>query len=311
MSYTLPNPPLAIDAGDNDEPEYPAAAFRAALGAVLATTKGDQSIARTGALDTRAFKVTRSGQNVLAAAGGYSIGTSAGPYLCATDEQATVDTLDPADATNPRIDLVVLRVDDPDNGGQSNRQASLELIKGTPAANPAIPTVSGTDVHANLARIDIPRQGQGQPAITDLRHFTAAAGGIVPVQKESELTDIGNEVGLHAYVIDTGQTYVRTKNGWQSIALGKDLTQAEARLSGKLQAGRLSFSPKADEISTQRVKFSPAFSKTPNVIISPEGTAAGTLKMVATTKIDKTGFDAVIFRSNASNTWMQWIALEP
>lgn len=311
MSYTLPNPPLAIDANDEDAPEYPAAAFRSAIGALLHRGPGNDAVARTGALDMRAYKVSRSGQTIRAAAGGYSIGTNAGPYLCGLDEQADIDELDPADATNPRVDLVVLRIDDPDNGGQSDRTASLEVVKGTPAANPARPTVDGTEVYEALARIDIPRQGQGQPAITDLRHFTAAAGGVVPVNKESELDDVTSDVGAHAFVIDTNKIYVRQASGWKALATADEVSQAQSRIEKRFQAGRLSFSPKANEITHKEVKFSPAFSKTPNVIISPEGNAAGTLKMVATTAISKDGFTAVVFRENTANTYMQWIAFEP
>lgn len=311
MSYTLPNPPLAIDANEENEPEYPAAAFRSALGSVLHRGPGNDAVARTGALDQRAYEVTRSGQTIRAAAGGYSIGTNAGPYLCGLDEQVDVGELDPADATNPRVDLVVLRVDDPDNGGQDDRTASLEIVKGTPAANPAQPSVEGTEVYESLARVDIPRQGQGQPAITDLRHFTAAAGGVVPVNRESELKDLSSDVGGHAFVIDTNKIYVRQSGGWKALATEEEVTKAQDQIEKRLQAGRLSFSPKANEISHQEVKFDPPFSKTPNVIISPEGNAAGTLKMVATTAITKDGFTAVVYRENTANTYMQWIALEP
>src|SRR5699024_3459005 len=104
MTYTLPNPPLAIDAGDEDTPEYPAAAFRSALSSVLFKSYDSAAIARTGALDRRSLQVRLSDGNVEVEGGGYAIGTSTGAYLCAIDERSSVDSLEPADPTNPRTD---------------------------------------------------------------------------------------------------------------------------------------------------------------------------------------------------------------
>lgn len=214
-------PPLAIDAGDSGGPVYTSEAIRSALGAVLVggTTPGR---ARTGALGMGSFQVALSGSTVTAAPGGYAIATAAGTYISALTSTFTVGTLTPADATNPRTDLVVLRIDDPSNGGTTDRAGSIEILTGTPAASPVRPSVTGTPVYALLAQIAVPRSGGGSPVVTDLRTWTAGTGGVVPFRTTTEINSWAAPQGTLAYSLSDTKTYIRQGTAWKNLQVEED-----------------------------------------------------------------------------------------
>ena len=213
----LPLPPLAIDADPITKlPAYSGASFRAALAGLL-TAGTSAGVARTGALDARAFVVSLAGSAVSVAAGGFAVGSVSGVYLTALTSPLGLGNLAPADPTNARVDRVVLRVDDPTNGGGAVRAGAVEIITGTPSATPALPAVSGTSVFADLARIDVPRNGGGAPAVTDLRARTAASGGVVPVATKAELDTWVPPVGTQAVVLADGVVYSRRASKWMRL----------------------------------------------------------------------------------------------
>ena len=214
-------PPLAIDAGDSGGPVYTSGAIRSALGSVLAggTTPGR---ARTGALGMGSFQVALSGSTVTAAPGGYAIATAAGTYISALTSTFTVGTLTPADATNPRTDLVVLRIDDPSNGGTTDRAGAIEILTGTPAASPVRPSVTGTSVYALLAQIAVPRSGGGSPVVTDLRTWTAGTGGVVPFRTTTEINSWAAPSGTLAYSLSDNKTYIRQGANWKNLQVEED-----------------------------------------------------------------------------------------
>lgn len=225
---TLPLPPLAIDADPITRlPAYSGASFRAAFSALL-TSGVSAGVARTGALDQRAFVVSLAGTAVSAAAGGFAVGSGAGVYLAALTVPLPVGTLAPADPTNARADRVVLRIDDPTNGGGTGRSASVEIITGTPSAVPSLPSVPGTSVYADLARIDVPRSGAGSPAVTDLRKFTAVAGGMVPIATKAELDAWVPPLGTMATTLSDGQIYTRRAGKWVSLIPGDDVRMQDS-----------------------------------------------------------------------------------
>lgn len=136
-------PPLWTQAGS-----YPAAVDRT-LFAALTDAEG---VAREEDL---AVTPAGSGLQVEIAAGAAfvdgTISASQGRYLVTNDAPVTL-TPDPADASNPRYDLVIARVYDAAYSGATTTWA-LELVKGTAASSPAEPAVP--DNSLVLARLSI------------------------------------------------------------------------------------------------------------------------------------------------------------
>lgn len=108
-----------------------------------------------------------------------------GPYW-ASIPNAEEHVLDPADATNPRIDRAILRVYDDDQDFSGLRLARTEILTGTPAPAPVIPSVPTGAI--SLARIDVPADGQGNPTVTHNASFTAGLGGVLPLRNETEIS---------------------------------------------------------------------------------------------------------------------------
>ncbi|MFI9807614.1 hypothetical protein ACIHEJ_25175 [Streptomyces sp. NPDC052301] len=88
------------------------------------------------------------------------------------------------DAQYSRIDLVVLRIYDDAYDGLTRNEAAVEVVKGTPAATPAVPATP--DAALALFSVTVPAGASATKGIdwttarTDLRTATVAVGGILP-----------------------------------------------------------------------------------------------------------------------------------
>lgn len=216
--------PTWINAPGGVGPSYDAEELRRDLGFLL-LGGASAGVSRSGVLDPRALTVTFSGSNVQINAGGAAVGTAKGAYLTGATATATIDALTPADATNPRRDRVVLEILDPDNGGGTGRIAQFRVIAGTPSATaaagggyPAAPSSPSI----TLAHIDVPKSGNGNPAITDLRPFTATAGSPIKVRDKNERDALPKWAYLRAERMDrggaidvcNGTTWTEGDSGW-------------------------------------------------------------------------------------------------
>jgi hypothetical protein len=89
---------------------------------------------------------------------------NAGPYLYATDGTDT-GTVTAADATNPRVDIVYVQVNDQVQDGSGLESGTVGYAAGTPAAsNPQPPTTPPRSLV--LAQISVPKSGGGNPTVS-------------------------------------------------------------------------------------------------------------------------------------------------
>ncbi|MCC3277537.1 hypothetical protein LJ753_16860 [Arthrobacter sp. zg-Y20] len=162
--------------------EYDAEGERRGLGGLVAQSSA--GVARTGALGP-APAVSLSGSNVQVGPFNCAIGSTKGVYLTGVDSVTSAGTLGVADATNGRLDRVVLEVLDPDNGsGGTTRLGRLRIITGTPAALPGLPALPPLALH--VASVQVPKSGAGSPVVTVDAPLTAAAGAPIPVRSQAE-----------------------------------------------------------------------------------------------------------------------------
>lgn len=106
--------------------------------------------------------------NPTAGQGGYLFGTL----------QAQVLSLAAADATNPRIDLIVARVYDTAN---SSSYCDVEVVTGTPAASPSTPATPSAAIALASVSVAAGAVALASGAVTDLRSYVVAPGGILPI----------------------------------------------------------------------------------------------------------------------------------
>lgn len=205
MAVTLP---LFINAVDyNAETER-----RGFSGLLVQSAPG---VARSGVLGP-APSVSLSGSTVQVGPFNAAISSAKGAYLLSVDSVTSAGTVGVADATNPRLDRIVLEVLDPDNGsGGTSRLGRLRVIPGTAAALPGLPPLPALALH--VGQVQVPKSGGGNAVITVDPQFTATAGAPVPVRNVTERAALTVSEGLAVQRLDLGgrvQTY--TAGRWQS-----------------------------------------------------------------------------------------------
>ncbi|HET6915091.1 MAG TPA: hypothetical protein VFH56_03285, partial [Acidimicrobiales bacterium] len=85
------------------------------------------------------------------------------PYLYATDGNDT-SSISAADATNPRVDIVFVQVNDTVQDGSGAESASVGYLAGTPASSPVAPAAPARSLV--LAQISVPKAGGGNPTVS-------------------------------------------------------------------------------------------------------------------------------------------------
>lgn len=149
-----------------------------------------------------------------------AISAGKGAYLLAVDAVTSAEgNVGVADATNPRLDRLVLEVLDPDSvSAGTERRGRLRLIPGMPAAIPSLPALPATALH--IAQVLVPKSTNGvavTPVLTVDPKFTATAGAPVPVRDVTDRGTLTVREGLAVQRLDMGgrvQTYAGGR--WRS-----------------------------------------------------------------------------------------------
>jgi hypothetical protein len=128
-----------------------------------------------------------------------------GAYFVTLDAAKDL-ALTAADPALGRIDVVIAEVDVTVDPG-----FTVHVVQGDSNASPQPPTVTNP-LHIKLAQISIPA-GTGTPSFTDLRQFTAALGGILPVRGTTDLPP-SSAGSLFIFRLDNRQLQVRIGGAW-------------------------------------------------------------------------------------------------
>lgn len=158
-----------------------------------------------------------------------------GPYLAISTSTVTV-SFNTADPTNPRIDLVIMRVYD-NVLSDGSTQATIEVVTGTPGSSPVAPSLptnpGGGVVSIPLAQVRINAGATGVTTanITDVRTSAGVRGGfrqMLPGDNVTTTTPVAFIDGEGAWVEGVGgttgsyRTWVAAKwnDVWLSPGLG-------------------------------------------------------------------------------------------
>ena len=197
----------------------PVAAFAAAASAV--TAGGGHGI-----IDAIDLAVTQNGtpdMSVNVAAGraiirsGGSSSLLQGCYAALNDATVNV-SIAASDATNPRIDYIVLQVRD-SNYGESAADARLVAITGTPAGVPAAPSLASYPNCVVLAQIAVAAAVTTivTANITDKRTRANALGGILPCTTANRPTGASLHAGLTIFDLTEGKLFAYSGTAWVEV----------------------------------------------------------------------------------------------
>lgn len=175
---------------------------------------------------------------------------SSGPYVLTLDATKTINILStPANATNPRDDLIIARVTDTFHGDGSS-VFTVEQVVGTPAAVPTDPAVGGSQDYITLARVRVIANAVGTDVtnarITDLREsghaksltagkYTVGLGGLLPVDSLALRTAIPAGALYDGFAVwrrDLDAINVWDGSGWRYFARPTAATVAASETTG-------------------------------------------------------------------------------
>ena len=226
---TEQNPAIFIQAGT-----HPAEDVRRAFDVFIGP--GNEGIVAAGDLS-----VTETGTPAMSVdiAGGRAIiqgteGTYQGPYIVENRGLTTV-TVTAADVSNPRVDLVVAKIEDQAYSGAVNAWA-LAVVAGTPAASPVAPSMPANSILLATVAVAAAAATITNANITDGRTVAPAAyraGDTVPV------TDGG-----------TGSTTASAARTALGVAIGSDVQAHSAVLDSTTAAFTTADETKLDAIDT-------------------------------------------------------------
>lgn len=188
--------------------------YRQLLGSLLGS--GVSGVASSGALAVTEKSGTPT-MSVDVAAGGCVIAssrsTAQGTYHAYNDAVVNVP-LSAADATNPRIDRVLVQVrDEEQDAGLTDNDVRIFVEQGTPAASPTVPTIS-VDDYLELAQVLVPASATSitNSDITDKRRQVVARGGVLPCTATTRPSS--PFVGQQIYETDTGNSRLWNGSSW-------------------------------------------------------------------------------------------------
>ena len=131
--------------------------------------------------------------------------TGLGVYRGALSAATAATAIATRNATNPRIDLVVIEA--------TSTGAVVKTIEGTPGASPSAPALPAQ--HIELARLNVPAVAGGAVTVdNNYCAYAAALGGTLPVATAARLPGSGNQVGQRATAVDTGFGYRWSGTSW-------------------------------------------------------------------------------------------------
>ena len=146
-----------------------------------------------------------------------------GPYLVTLDAAKDLP-LTAADPSLSRIDLIIAEIDPAVGSG-----FTVRVAEGQRSSTPQPPSVTNP-LHLKLARVQIPA-GTGTPTLTDLRQFTAALGGILPVRGSADLPSAAPD-SMFIYRLDSKELQVRQGSSWVTYRPPRDTWKRPTLLNG-------------------------------------------------------------------------------
>ena len=231
--------PLWINA-DEGAPEYSAVELRRNQAMLLTHGVADGLGARAGFRPGGSDPITLSGQTISVHPRPVTVypgeSSTDGPYI--GHLVADTHSLDPADGSNGRVDVVVTRVYDDDHDSSGRRELVTEYISGTPAADPDPPSIPPGALLS--AVIEVPAGGSPSPSLEFVAPFTVASGGILPVRDADDSPTSGLYNGLARWRQDQSRLEVFDGSSWlvQGPRAGSDVNQSSViGIEGKTDLG--------------------------------------------------------------------------
>jgi hypothetical protein len=216
--------------------DHPARGDRLAISALL-ESDGTALSWREGVRGPLDLKVTQRGAGAnmsvdIAAGQGFVKQDNAGNGCYVVTNDATINqAITTADPTNPRKDLICLKVEDAFFSG-ANNLGSLAYVQGVAAASPVDPAAPVNSII--LARINVAAAAASivNANIQDLRPQTAALGGSHTVVDNTERNALTAWAGRMVYNLASNRLEVYNGTSWVPVGVADTFAGTEAVQAG-------------------------------------------------------------------------------
>lgn len=161
-----------------------------------------------------------------------------GVYVVEHANASQVLAIAAADATNPRIDIVILRVYDDPFDASARGYSDVEVVTGTPAASPSAPAVPSTAIKLAEVTVAAASTAVANANITDTRAEAktsgAAPGGILGYAQvtadQGEITTQADLTGLSVTVTVAANRRIRITGSSTFVDVGSNAATALLRI---------------------------------------------------------------------------------
>ena len=276
----------------------PADFRRAVVGSTMAHDSHQLAV-RTGVIS--GFAVGTSGTSVVVTQG-CGVVTPAqstnGSYFVSA-ASSTVGTLATRHTSYDRIDLVGIAVRDGSVDASGKYVAEVSVTTGTASPSPATPAVP-TGV---LPLAEVRVRAAGGLSVTDIREYTAAAGGVIPVINTNAPTGTSLRPGQPIYVTKQGALLLWTGSTWRQVAYSDELPRVPQIAAGKILAGGAGQYTKVVSLPAGR------FQSPPVVTATIEG-AAGAVGWNTPKVFGVSSSQFSLFVDTGSQVTVNWIATD-
>lgn len=136
-----------------------------------------------------------------------------GMYGWASDAVIT-GAVTAADATNPRIDILYIQVNDSSAGdGSGLLSAPASYLAGTAAGTPVAPTLPARSLL--VATISVPKSGAGSPTVTLNQQYFVTSGSPLPVVSQADRDTLTPYPGMQVIRLDANyRTETYSGSAW-------------------------------------------------------------------------------------------------
>ena len=276
----------------------PADFRRAAVGNTM-THDAHTNAARAGV--SSGFAVSVSGSSAVISAG-CAVVTPAlstnGSYWVSSGSSNTV-SIPTKHTTYDRVDVVGLKVLDGSADSSGRYEAAATVVPGTASPSPQAPTLP-TGV---LPLAELRVRSAGGISATDIREYTAASGGVIPVINTDAPSGQSLRPGTPIYVTKQGSYLVWTGLAWRRLAYADEMPKVPQIAAGRVLVG-------GPGSYTKVVPFPPGRFRNPPVVVATGSSPAGNVGWNTPKVFDVTASEFSMFVETGAQVAVNWVATD-
>lgn len=282
----------------NNVAVQPADFRRAAVGNTM-THDMHTSAVRAGV--SSGFAVSVSGSSAVISAGCAVITpalSTNGSYWVSAGSSNTV-SIPTKHATYDRIDVVGLRVLDGSADSSGKYEAAAAVVQGTASPSPQVPALPAGVLPLAELRV----RSAGGISATDIREYTAAAGGVIPVINTDAPSGAALRVGTPIYVTKQGSYLVWTGSSWRRLAYADEMPKVPQIAAGSILVG-------GPGSYTKVVPFPPGRFRNPPIVVATINSPAGNVGWNTPKVFNVTASEFSMFVETGAQVAVNWVATD-